>query len=98
MENATSQSGLHQVIKEPTHILDNISLYIDLIIASQLNLIIEFGVHPSVHPNCHHQLINAKFNLQIYYIPQYYKEVWHYSDANTELIRRAVDQFNWHKV
>ena len=98
MENATSQSGLHQVIKEPTHILDNISLYIDLIIASQPNLIIESGVHPSVHPNCHHQLINVKFNLQIYYIPQYYREVWHCSDANTELIRRAVDQFNWHKV
>ena len=98
LENVTSQFGLHQVIKEPTHILHNSSLCIDLIFASQPNLIIESGVHPSLHPNCHHQLIYAKFNLQIYYPPQYYREVWHYNDANTELIRRAVDQFNWQKA
>ena len=98
LENVTSQFGLHQVIKEPTHILHNSSSCIDLIFASQPNLIIESGVHPSLHPNCHHQLIYAKFNLQIYYPPQYYREVWHYNDANTELIRRAVDQFNWQKA
>ena len=89
---------MHQVIKEPTHILHNSSSCIDLIFASQPNLIIESGVHPSLHPNCHHQLIYAKFNLQIYYPPQYYRAVWHYNDANTELIRRAVDQFNWQKA
>ena len=98
LENVTSQFGLHQVIKEPTHILHNSSSCIDLIFASQPNLIIESGVHPSLHPNCHHQLIYAKFNLQIYYPPQYYREVWHYNNANTELIRRAVDQFNWQKA
>ena len=98
LENVTSQFGLHQVIKEPTHILHNSSSCIDLIFASQPNLIIESGVHPSLHPNCHHQLIYAKFNLQIYYPPQCYREVWHYNDANTELIRRAVDQFNWQKA
>ena len=70
---------------------------IDLIFASQPNLIIESGVHPSLHPNCRHQLINTKFNLRLYYPPQYYREVWHYNDANTELIRRAADQFNWQK-
>ena len=98
LENVTSQFGLHQVIKEPTHILHNSSSCIDLIFASQPNLIIESGVHPSLHPNCHHQLIYAKFNLQIYYPPQYYREVWHYNDANTELIRRTVDQLNWPKA
>ena len=98
LENVTSQFGLHQVIKEPTHILHNSSSCIDLIFASQPNLIIESGVHPSLHPNCHHQLIYAKFNLQIYYPPQYYREVWHYNNVNTELIRRAVDQFNWQKA
>ena len=50
----TKQYGLHQVIKEPTHILDNSSTCIDLIFTSQPNLIIESGVHPSLHPNCHH--------------------------------------------
>ena len=89
---------MHQVIKEPTHILHNSSSCIDLIFASQPNLITESGVRPSLHPNCHHRLIYAKFNLQIYYPPQYYREVWYYNDANTELIRRAVDQFNWQKA
>ena len=70
---------------------------IDLIFASQPKLIIESGVHLSLHPNYYHQLIYAKSNLQIYYPPQYYRQVWHYNDANTEPIRRVVDQFNWQK-
>ena len=75
LEDVTSQLGLHQVIKEPTHILHNSSSCIDLIFASQPNLITESGVHPSLHPNCHHQLIYTKLNLQMYYPPQYYREV-----------------------
>ena len=65
---------------------------------SQPNLIIESGVHPSLHPNCHHQIIPAKFNLQIYYPPQYCSEVWHYNAANTEFIRLEVDRFNRQKA
>ena len=98
LENVTSQFGLHLVIKEPTHILHNSSSCIDLIFTSQPNLIIESGVHPSLHPNCHHQIICAEFDLQIHYPPQYYREVWHYHDANIELIRRTVGQFNWQKA
>ena len=48
--------------------------------------------------NCHHQLIYAKSNLHIYYPPQYYREVWHYNDVNNNLIRHAVNQFNWQKT
>ena len=53
-------------------------------IISRPNLIIESGVYPSLHPNCHHQ--------------QYYRELWHYKDADIELIRRATDGFNWQKA
>ena len=95
LENVTSQFGLHQVIKELTHVLQNSSSCINLTTASPPNLIIESGVHPSLNSNCHHQIIHAKFNFQIYYPPQHYREVWHYNHANTELIRLAVDQFNW---
>ena len=49
IENLTSQFGLHQVIKEPTHILGTSSLSIDLIFTSHPNLIIEPGVHSSLH-------------------------------------------------
>ena len=51
----------------------------------------------SLHPNCHRQVVHAKFNLQIYYSPKYYQQVWNYKDANIELIRRAIDGFNWQK-
>ena len=57
LEDITSQFGLQQIIKEPTHILDNSSSCIDLIFTSQPNLIIESGVYLSLHPNCHHQVI-----------------------------------------
>ena len=38
--------------------------------------------------------IYAKFNLQIYFLPPYLREVWHYKDVNTELIKRAISEFN----
>ena len=53
------------------------------------------GVHLSLHSNCHHQTVFAKLNLELVYPPPYVREVWHYKDANTELIRRAVNKFNW---
>ena len=37
IENLTTQFGLHQVIKEPTHILDTSSSCIDLTFPSQPN-------------------------------------------------------------
>ena len=57
----TKQYGLHQVIKEPTHILDNYSTCINLIFSSHPNLIIESGLHPSLDHNCHHQIVYTKF-------------------------------------
>ena len=53
------------------------------------------GTIASMHMNCHHQLIYAKFNLKIFYPPPYEREIWHYGKANTELINRTVTNFNW---
>ena len=69
IENISSQFGLHQMINEPTHILESSSLCNHLIFTSQPNLVTESGVHPSLHPNSHHQIIFAKFNLEIHYPP-----------------------------
>ena len=65
---------------------------------SQSNLVVELGVHPSLHPNCHHQIIFEKFNLKIYYPPPDYCQVWHYQEADTEPIRRAMDLFDCKKA
>ena len=62
-----------------------------LIFTSQPNLVMESGIHSSLHSNCHHQIVFAKFNLSIFYPPPYEGTVWYYERANTELIRRAID-------
>ena len=63
IESITSQSGLHQLINVPTHLFPNSCSCIGLIFTSQPNIVVESGVHASLHPNCHHQIIFAKFNL-----------------------------------
>ena len=98
LENITSQFGLHQMIDEPTHILESSSSCIDLIFTSQPNLITESGVHPSLHPNSHHKIIFAKLNLKIQYSPFYFRDLWHYQDANTNLIRGTTDIFDWDRA
>ena len=98
IESITSQFGLHQLINEPTHLLQNSSSCIDLIFTSQPNIVVESGVHTSLHPNCHHQIVFAKFNLKIYYPPPYLREVWHYKEANAGLIKRAINKFNQKKL
>ena len=63
IENITSQFGLHQIIDEPTHILENSSSCIDLIFTLQPNLSVKSWIQLSLHPSCHHQIIYAKFNF-----------------------------------
>ena len=77
------------------HILENLSSCINLVFISQPNLIVDSGTHPSLHPNCHHQIIYPKSNLKIHNPPRYTRQVWHYKDSNDDLIRRAINQFNW---
>ena len=58
-ESITSQFGLYQLINEPTHLLENSTLCTDLIFTSQPNFVVELGVHPSLHPNFHQQIVFA---------------------------------------
>ena len=83
------------MINEPTYLTSNSSSCIDLMFTSQPNLVMESGVHSSLHPNCHHQIVFAKINLKIYYPPPYERQIWHYEKANADLIRRSIDQFPW---
>ena len=71
VESITSQFGFHQIINEPTYILENSSSCIDLFFTSQPNLSVESRTQPSLHPNRHHQIIYPKFNLKILYPPPY---------------------------
>ena len=66
--NLTFQYGPKQIINQPIHILNNSTSGIDLLFTSQPNLVMESAVYSSLHSNCHHQVIYARFNL-IYYSP-----------------------------
>ena len=49
----------------------------------------ESGIHSSLHSNCHHQIIYARFNLKIYYpLPFCEHEIWHYKKVNIDLIQK----------
>ena len=87
IETITSHFGLHQLIHDPTYILGKSSSCIDLIFTSQSNMFANSGVHPSLHANCHHQIVFA-----------YKCEVWHYQEADSILIRRAIHEFNWKRA
>ena len=67
IEFFTSEFGLHQIINEPKHVLENSLSCIDLIFTLHPNLIVDSGVHPSLHPIYHHQLVYAKFNFKIHF-------------------------------
>ena len=50
----TSSYGFNKIIKEPTHIVNNSSSWIDLIFTSQSNLVTESGLTSSLHSNFHY--------------------------------------------
>ena len=55
-----------QVMKEPTHFLENSKSCIDLIFISQPNMVMDSSVHSSLRSRCHHQIIYAEFNLKAF--------------------------------
>ena len=93
IDDVTSQSGLEQIIKEPTLIVDSL-LCIDLVFTTQPNLVMESGVLSSLHSKCHHHMTFAKFNLKIHYPLPYEQEVWNYQKANVDQIRQAIRMFS----
>ena len=56
------------------------------------------SVQAFLHPNCHHQLVFTKFDLSIYYPPSYERTVWYYNRANSDLIQKAIDLFDWDRA
>ena len=56
------------------------------------------GVYGSLHPNCHHHLACESFDLKVFYPPPYERTVYHYMQANTDHVKRAIGGFNWKVV
>ena len=94
----TSSNDFSQLIYEPTHIQANSSSFINLTFTDQPNLSGTSGVHASLHPNCHHQIVHSSFNFNIYYPPPYQCLVWDYKKADAKIVRKALDSVNWERL
>ena len=90
-----STHGFHQLISELTHILQNSLSCIDLIFTDQPSLVVDSGVHSTLHENCPHQIIYCKLNLKIKYPPPYECLVWDFTRANVNSITTATNQVDW---
>ena len=96
IDGVTSSYGPQQLISQPTHLLANSSFCIDLIFTDQPSLVVDCGTHPSLHPNCHHQIVYCKLDLKFIYPPPYQRCVWDFKRANIDSIRKAVKMVDWH--
>ena len=76
----------------PTHILSQSSSCIDLIFTDQPHLVIDCGIHASLHPSCHHQITYCKLNLKITYPSPYKCLIWDYKKANSFCIKKHFEQ------
>ena len=94
----TSANGVSQLINEPMHLQTSNSSCIDLIFPDQPNLSVNSGVHASLHPNCHHQIVHSSSNLNISYPPPHQRLVWDYKKADSKNIRKALDSVNWERL
>ena len=61
-------------------------------------MVVNSGVFPSIHSSCHHQIVFAKVNINIFYPPPYTRRIWDYSNTNHEAIINAIDCFDWEKA
>ena len=95
IEPIMSDMGLHQLIAEPMHVMGDSKSGINLIFTDQPNLIIESGVHPSLHELCHHQIIYGKLSVLNVAQPPYTCRVWYYDKANFVTIMKSIDMFTW---
>ena len=90
LDALTSSYVLQQLVNEPTHILLNSSSCADMIFTDQPCLVVNSGMHPSPHANCHHQITYCKLNLMIEYPHPYQRLVWNFKKINITSIRKAT--------
>ena len=94
-DGITSEFGLEQLIHEPTQFIGGKSPGTYLRFNSQSNLGMESGLISSLHQNCHHQIVFARFNLKVVFSLPYKRGFWHFQKANVDHIRKTINRFRW---
>ena len=70
---------------------------IDLIFIDQPNLVIDSGVHPTLHDHFHHHIVCGKLSVSNMAPPPYTRRIWFYSKAEVANIVKSIDMFHWHE-
>ena len=71
---------------------------IDLIFCTSQNLISKYGVDASIFDKCHHNIIYGKIDIRVPLQAKYVREVWDYSKADVQNIKKSIKDFNWGKT
>ena len=71
---------------------------IDLIFCTNTNVMAKHGVDVSSFEKCHHNIIFGKTDIHVPLPPPYVREVWDFSKADAENIKKAISSFNWNKA
>ena len=93
-----NKHGISQLIHEPTFITNKSKTCIDILCTDQPNLVLKNEVHPSLHTNCHHQVIYTKMNISCPPPLPHKRHVWHYSRAKTESMQKASYDYVWEQT
>ena len=94
----TSSAGYTQITDKPTYVIHNSKSCIDLIFCTNQNLISKYGVDTSIFDKCHHNIIYSKIEIRVPLPPKYVREVWDYSKADVQNIKKSIKEFNWGKT
>ena len=80
--------GYNQIINEPTNFEPHCDpSCIDLIFCYQRNLIQNSGPHvSSLFERCHHQIVYAEVNFNVFYPPPYKRKIWDCNNADIYII------------
>ena len=89
-EQHTSEFGLHLLISEGTQMMGNSKSCKDLIFTDHPNLFLESGVLPSLHEQCHHQVVYGELGIKKLAPPPYYRKLWFFDRANIYAIRKCI--------
>ena len=90
--------GIYSIIGKPTHFTNHSSSYVDLIIASDLSLIVESGIEMSVAGIFHDDIIYGKINFRVDLVPPHFRTIWDYKNVNIGSSQRDIENFNWQNV
>ena len=68
---------------------------IDLLFTDQPNIITDSGVHPSLHEQCHHQIVYGKLSVSNITLPPYTRKIWYYDKEDFVKIMKSIGMFRW---